>query len=317
MRIHWHDPNMSPRKWVKTLVLIALPFLLFYVVGKPAFESYTLAHPYRWVAELSEEEVGRPVERVTFRATDGIELVGWFVQGDRQSTPTVRGATIVASHGSGANGPGTYPLLAFLSRAGYHVFVFDHRGHGQSSGRFTTLGPQEVRDLIGAVAYLRTRPDVDADRIGALGCSMGSGVVIGAAAREPAIQAAVVEGVYADMGELWKRFGYVGVRGTSIHWSWGAPMQVATWMWTGEWVPRFKPAELIGRISPRAVLIIHGEDDNAACTVGDARRLYQAAGDPKYLWVPPHTGHCGAQAVHTEEYQERVLQFFGQYLRGR
>jgi fermentation-respiration switch protein FrsA (DUF1100 family) len=283
--------------------------VLFYVVGKPILQSYRLAHPHRWVVELSAQEIGRPVERVTFQASDGLELVGWLVPGDGD------GATIVVSHGSHVNGPVTYPGVAFLNDAGYNVLVLDHRGHGQSGGKATTLGAYEVRDLVGAVAYLRSRPDVDAERIGAIGCSMGSGIVIGAAAEEPAIRAAVAEAVYADMGELWKRFGYVGIRNTSIHWSWGPLMRWATWLWTRHDVAQYKPEALIGDISPRPVLIIHGEQDNGACTVADAHRLYQAAREPKELWIVPGAGHCSAHALAPQAYEERVVQFFDRTLR--
>ena len=223
---------------------------------------------------------------------------------------------MAVSHGSGANGPGTYPRVAFLSRAGYNVFVFDHRAHGQSGGKATTLGPQEVRDLLGAVEYLVTRPDVDARHIGAIGCSMGSGVVIGSAAADQRIRAVVAESVYADMGELWRRFGYVGLRGTPVHWSWGRPMRWATWLWTGESIAAFRPEGQIGRIGPRPVLITHGEHDNAACTVADAHRLYQAAGEPKELWIAPSAGHCNAHSVLQQEYEERITSFFNQALKG-
>jgi fermentation-respiration switch protein FrsA (DUF1100 family) len=146
---------------------------------------------------------------------------------------------------------------------------------------------------------------------------MGSAVVIGAAAAEPAIKATVAESVYADMGELWTRFGYVGIRGTSVHWSWGGLRRLATWLWTGYPVARFKPEELIGQISPRAVLIIHGAKDNAATTVSDAHRLYAAAKEPKELWIVSAAGHCSAHALFPAAYEERVLDFFDRALRSR
>jgi fermentation-respiration switch protein FrsA (DUF1100 family) len=295
---------MTPGKWIRALCLVTLSFALIYLSAKLAQQSYVVAHPQRWVAELSERETGRSVERVTFEASDGVPLVGWFVPGHDD------GATIVVSHGSGTNGATAYPLVAFLNRAGYNVFVFDHRAHGQSGGAATTIGPLEVGDMRGAVAYVRSRPDVDPERIGAMGCSMGSAVSIGAAAEDPALQAVVAESVYADMGELWMRFGYVGIRGTSLHWSWGLPLRWMTRLWTGYPVATFKPEALIGRISPRSVLIIHGENDNAACTVADARRLYRAARDPKELWIVPGAGHCSAYATVPEEYEQRVLAFF-------
>jgi fermentation-respiration switch protein FrsA (DUF1100 family) len=143
---------------------------------------------------------------------------------------------------------------------------------------------------------------------------MGSAVSIGAASEDPTIRAVVAESVYADMGELWTRFGYVGIRGTSIEWSWGVPLRWATWLWTGQRIATFKPEALISHISPRPVLIIHGEQDNAACTVADARRLYQAAGQPKSLWIVAGAGHCGAHSVVPQAYEARVIRFFDQAL---
>jgi alpha-beta hydrolase superfamily lysophospholipase len=306
--MHWRDPRMSVSKWARASCLILATFIIACLIAWPLIQSYLLAHPYRRVADLTGQDTGRAVDRVTFAAADGVELMGWFVPGDGN------GATIVVSHGSGANGPGTYPGVAFLNRAGYNVFVFDHRAHGQSSGKFTTIGPLEVRDLRGAVAYVRSRPDVDPARIGAMGCSMGSGVSIGAAAEDPTIRAVVAESVYADMGELWSRFGYVGVRGTPLQWSWGEPMRWATWLWTGQRIATFKPEALISRISPRPILIVHGDQDNAACTVDDARRLYQAAGEPKSLWIVAGAGHCGAHSVVPQAYEARIVSFFDQAL---
>jgi dipeptidyl aminopeptidase/acylaminoacyl peptidase len=311
MRIHWRDPNMSLRKWLKATVLIVAAFVLIYLVAKPLVHSYYLTHLPRRPAVLTDQAAHRPVEHVTFRATDGVQLAGWFVTGDGNDD----GATIILSHGSGTNGPGTYLGTTFLSRAGYHVFTLDHRAHGKSGGRATTLGPHEVRDLLGAIAYLRSRPDVDRDRIGAMGCSMGSAIVIGAAAEDPAIKAVVAEAVYADAKELWHRFGYMGIRGTPIHWSWGRPLRWGVWLWTGENVAAFKPQNLIGRISPRSVFVIHSEHDNEATTVADAHRLYEAAREPKELWIVPGAGHCSAHYYQTEEYEARVTQFFDRSLR--
>jgi dipeptidyl aminopeptidase/acylaminoacyl peptidase len=309
MRIYWRDSSMSVRKWLKALAVVLGMFVLVYVVAKPVVHAYLVVRAPRRQWELTEEAVGRPVERVSFQAVDGVDLVGWFVPGDGG------GATIVISHGSQANGPITYPGSAFLNRAGYSVLVYDNRGNGHSGGDASTLGPREVRDLRGAVAYLQTRADVDAERIGAMGCSMGSATTIGAAAEDPAIKAAVAEAVYADARDLWDRFGYVSIRNTPIHWTWGPLLRLSVWMWTGEWVADFRPEALIGQISPRPVFIIHGEHDNGACTVSDARRLYAAANEPKELWIVPGAGHCGAHYAHTEEYERRVLAFFDRWLR--
>ena len=308
MQLQWRDQQMSARKWLKATLVVVSMFVLVYAVARPVVQSYLITHPRRWRAELVAGQVGAPVERVAFQTADGIELTGWFVAGGGD-----RG-TIVISHGLGSSGAGSYPGYAFLNRAGYDLFTFDHRAHGYSGGQYSTLGPLEVQDMLAAVSYLRGRPDVDPERIGAIGCSMGAGVVLGAAAREPALRAVVAESVYAELGQVWERFGRVSIRGTSLSWSWGAPMRWAAWMWTRERPSAYAPLRLIGQISPCPLLLIHGELDNGACTVADARRLYAAAGEPKELWIVPGAGHCNAHALRSEDYEARVNAFFARAL---
>jgi alpha-beta hydrolase superfamily lysophospholipase len=305
---------MSPKKWLKALLVVAPAFILLTVAGMQLVRTHVLVHPPDWTVELDAAKAGCPVERVRFTSTDGIPLVGWFVPGAGGAPASGSGATIVASHGSHATGPGYYFSVAFLRDAGYNVFVFDHRAHGQSGGKTTTLGPLEVRDMRGAVAYLAARPDVDPRRIGAMGCSMGSAVSIGAAAEDTGIRAVVADSVFANAREVWERWGQVRVRGTRLRWSWGWLMRAGAWVMTGYPVGTFSPEELIGEISPRPVLLIHGEYDNGACTVADAKRLYQAAGEPKELWLVPKAWHCHAHTLLAEVYEERVRSFFDEAL---
>jgi len=98
-------------------------------------------------------------------------------------------------------------------RAGFPVFIHDHFGFGDrridnaiSSGprndwfeiagmyqamRGETVAGILVRDLMSAIDYLQTRPEVDADRIGATGYSMGGGLTVLAAVFDERIKAVV------------------------------------------------------------------------------------------------------------------------------
>src|ERR1035441_4878208 len=98
---------------------------------------------------------------------------------------------IVLSHGYGDNQAQMLPYAEFLHRAGYSVFTYDMRNRGRSGGEAVTLGALEYLDLISAVAYLTTRADVDPDRIGALGLSLGGSTTLLAAASDPRIKAVV------------------------------------------------------------------------------------------------------------------------------
>lgn len=135
-------------------------------------------------------DVGLDYEPVSFAATDGVGLRGWFVP----AAGDVPGPVVVFVHGWLWNRTGNVagqvpvpdrdvdflPATRALHDAGCHVLLFDLRHHGESeAGRLPiTYGPWEARDYVGAVQYLRSRADVDGERIGALGTSMGGNTVL-------------------------------------------------------------------------------------------------------------------------------------------
>ncbi len=308
--VRFSDPRMTPTKWLKTVGLVITPFVIMLAVGLVVLDALFIVRKPHGVVELTPELVGHPVEHVTFPATDGVELVGWFIpRPDSQSV-------IVLSHGSGSNGPSLWLWGhgRFLYEGGYNIFVFDHRGHGQSPGRVTTLGPREVRDFVGAVRYLGSRADVDVEHIGAFGISMGAGVVLAAAAEESAIEAVVADSVLADLGVTVRdRMGKVDTRWGQIRY--GTLLLGLLNLITGENLANFRPIDAVPRISPRAVFLLNGADDWTGTNPDDARALYAAAGQPKELWIVPGAGHGMAYHIAREEYEERLLAFFDRHLR--
>jgi uncharacterized protein len=134
-------------------------------------------------------DVGLAYEDAEFAATDGKQLRGWFIAREDPEP----GPAVVFVHGWLWNRLGNkagqvpvadkdvdfLPATRALHDAGYHVLLFDLRNHGESAGDPPiTYGPYEARDYAGALGYLRARPDVDNNRIGALGCSMGANTAL-------------------------------------------------------------------------------------------------------------------------------------------
>lgn len=139
--------------------------------------------------DRSPADVGLEFEAVEFPATDGLTVRGWFIPREDPEP----GPAVVFLHGWLWNRLGNkggqvpvadkdvdfLPATRALHDAGYHVLLIDLRNHGESDGDPPiTYGPYESRDYAGAVRYLRSRPDVDADRVGALGCSMGANTAL-------------------------------------------------------------------------------------------------------------------------------------------
>jgi hypothetical protein len=69
-----------------------------------------------------------------------------------------------------------------------------------------------------------------------------------------------------------------------------------------------RPLDVVGCISPRPLLLIHGQDDRTV-PAEHARQLYAAAGEPKELWIAPGTPHCGAYFDDRAHYVRKVAYF--------
>ena len=92
------------------------------------------------------------------------------------------GAAILHVHGNAGHVANHAEFSAFLTQAGFHVLVFDYRGYGRSDdgGRLTRA--KLVADTHAALDYLLRRDDVDPERIGMLGYSLGGVIGLAAAA---------------------------------------------------------------------------------------------------------------------------------------
>ncbi len=82
----------------------------------------------------------------------------------------------------------------YFCGAGFVVFVFDYRGFGESEGEQGRLVPREqVVDIGHAVTYMRSRPEVDPERLGLWGTSFGGANVITAAAGDKRVKCLSVQ----------------------------------------------------------------------------------------------------------------------------
>lgn len=117
---------------------------------------------------------------------------------------------IILCHGFGGScrGAGHPELAQALQRAGYVVLRFDFRGCGQSEGaRGSVICLEEVSDLRHAVDFLETRAEVDRERIGVIGASLGGSVAIFAAAKDKRLKFCAANGAIGK-GERRFRFQY-------------------------------------------------------------------------------------------------------------
>jgi alpha-beta hydrolase superfamily lysophospholipase len=116
--------------------------------------------------------------------------------GEEPSIPIV-----VMAHG--LSGTRRDRLGAFAERfahAGLAALVFDHRGFGDSGGEPDLFQPaRQLEDWRAAIAFARSQPRVDAERLATFGSSMGAGNALAAAAADPRVAASIGQVPFLDM----------------------------------------------------------------------------------------------------------------------
>jgi dienelactone hydrolase len=172
-----------------------------------AFLTRRMVSPPRLPLWTTPAEMGMAFENVQFPALDSVRLSGWFIPA--AGAQDRGGATIILIHNWAwnrlgddaadllANLSGTTPVeLLRLAHAlhyeGFNILMYDQRNHGESAAQPpVTFGQMESNDLLGAIAYLNTRPEVNASRIGAIGFSMGANAILYALPQTSQLAAAI------------------------------------------------------------------------------------------------------------------------------
>ena len=114
-------------------------------------------------------------QEVAFRAGDGLQLPAGTA---RRATARPSCSCTAAT----ATGRARARHAEMLAATGYGVLLYDARGRGHSEGSPNGYGWDWRKDVAGAMAFLKARPDVEPGRIGALGLSTGADVLVEVAA---------------------------------------------------------------------------------------------------------------------------------------
>jgi pimeloyl-ACP methyl ester carboxylesterase len=249
------------------------------------------------VGELSQEVAAIGFQPVAlFNEVDELQLSGWYA-------PSKNQAAIILLHGFGSNRLEMMSRAEVLARHGYGILVYDLRGHGASQGEVRAFGWEDVRDVQAALNFLSQQEEVDAERIGILGFSVGGQIALRATAEYEQIKALIADDP-----------GFVTVADAP------APTNLREWLlysvswldsrcvslWTGIPIPA-GVTSIIDQISPRPILFI---DTGQAETRALVRHYYELADEPKELWEIPETFHGGQFRARPEEYEQKMVAFF-------
>ena len=283
----------------RSIGLLALGLLALAVAGVYGV-GWQLSRPVP--ADVGSAPVALQAEPVAFRSESGSTIHGWFSRG------VPHGGAVLLLPGIRANRRSMLGRAELLHAAGYSTLAIDFQATGESPGDIITFGWRERLDVLAAVAMLSQR--LPEESIGIIGTSLGGAATVFAA---PAldVQAVVLEAVYPSIdvaveNRLRMRLGRLGAAVTPL-----LLLQLRPRL--GVSSSDLKPIDHIAGLAA-PILIIGGIDDHHT-TVADTQRLYEAASQPKELWLIPNAAHVDYLNAGAEDYRRRVLAFFGRTLR--
>jgi hypothetical protein len=270
-----------------------------------------------------------PTEKTVAFYSDGLRLAGVLSLPDGPDPHP----GVVLCHGFTGIKELILPYYAGrFAEAGFAALAFDYRGFGESEGPRGRLIPlEQVNDIRNAITFMEAQPEVDANRIGLWGTSFGGAHVPYVAGIDERVKAAVAQVGFGDGERLFRRKAddariammqamLAADRRQRVLTGKGAMVdpltmlsdedsvaffneavkelpQLATQLLleTGEKTWEYKPEEVVGRISPRALLLIAVEHDQP-CPKEEYEAMYAKAGEPTKLVILPGLRHYDVYA---------------------
>ncbi len=188
----------------------------------------------------------------------------------------------------------SHDLSQRLIRRGVATLTIDCPGQGEALERGLMLSHESYLSISRAIDFLESRPEIDSNRIGIVGRSLGGNLVAWAAAEDDRIRACVAwPGTY-DFDNFLERkpiskVAYGRATGLGIE-------------ETFEVVKRMSLADVAQRITC-PLYVVHGGKDTAL-PVYKSERLAQEASGPTTLEIDPTGLHCNHDRAF--EYRSRI-----------
>jgi fermentation-respiration switch protein FrsA (DUF1100 family) len=214
-------------------------------------------------------DVGRPelgdlaalgVREITLKTVDGLSLLSWYL-------PPRDGHPVIAYfHGNGGHIGYRAERLRWFARNGYGVLMAEYRGYGGNPGTPSEWGL--VADGAAALDFLGS-DGIAPNRLVIYGESLGSGVAVPLAAQRE-VSSLILEAPFTSVAEV-AQYHYSVIPASALV------------------RDRFDSLSKIGGVRA-PILVLLGERDRVV-PLRFGRALFEAAPEPKELWLSREAGH--------------------------
>lgn len=301
---------MNMRQWIRFGVfslLCSIVALLIVAVGVGELLSGAVPTAVDSLSgavssDFPVEAVQIPVSAVSANSGNTDSGVhGWLVHGRRGD------GVILLVHSLRSNRIEMLSRAKFLNEQGYGVLLIDLRAHGETPGDRITFGLGEAEDVEASIAYLRNA--FPGERIAAIGVSLGAAAIV-LSKHAPRLDAVVLESLHPTIEEAVENR-------LRLHLGEFGPVFSPLLLWQlsfrfGASPDELSPINRIGDLNA-PLLLISGTDDQHT-KVAETERLFEAARQPKEIWIVPGGGHFNMHAYAGKEYENRISGFLERYL---
>ena len=246
-------------------------------------------------------------ETVEIPSASGSVLHGWWAP-----AASLGGGAVVLWHGVWENRLRMVPRARVLHQHDFAVLLIDLQAHGESPGRRITFGRLEGLDAAAAVAFVRSR--VPAERVGAIGVSLGGAATLLGPARLP-VDALVMESVYPDIDAALAnrlRTGLGRVAGSLLTPVLAPVFKLLLPPILGVTPSELRPNDRIGSAGT-PILVASGTIDDRT-PLNEAQALFDHALNPKRFWAVEGVAHVDLERYNPDQYWAEILPFLTQNL---
>lgn len=234
------DMNAVQSRLVSSLRVRLLAWALCVLAGGVLVRVFGCVESLAYWPVRGETTPHLPVEEVWFEAEDGVRLHGWWLE-PLGYEPGDRVPAVLHVHGNAGKLGDHVDNAAFLRRSGMGVLVFDYAGYGASESRGSIRRGDVLKDTRAALRYLRQRLDVDGERVGVYGFSLGGCFALAAVAEDVGVRSVATLSTFST----WK-----GAASDFV------PL-VGGWLMPSG----LEPVDSVRGVGERQYLILHGTAD--------------------------------------------------------
>lgn len=276
---------------------MTIVWIIIFLLLVTLFVFYISIRPNRIISNFTPEQFGVNYEKIEVKTNDNLLIRGWYIPAQ---IPTKKG--IILLHGYPADKGDILPSRLFLHK-NYNLLFIDFRYFGESEGAYSTVGRDEVLDVLAAIQFLKNRGN---NRIALWGFSMGGAVALMTTERSKDVTAVIAESGYASLDRMaYDRFS-IPLLKYPLGWL------LRFWGWI------FFQFDITG-VSPEAsakqihvpVLLMHSKQDNVI-SFENALLLQQALKNNPDVVISfwPNLQH----GESPKEYQTIIANFLTKYL---